>query len=209
MLWTAPGVKLPSYRKNGFNPSLWRCEKGSRDFVDLLAHDLEYSGPLDLTQYFIKKKVFLKLDEKGMGILHVDIYLGRRLLSIILTVFAPTVILNIVGHSSNYFKEFFFEAVISLNVTVMLVLTTMFISVSDNLPKTAYIKMIDIWLLFNLIKPFNDILVTTYMDSLKVDDEREINHHGVARTVNDDDNGGPTVGILQVAPVSRTPSANK
>ena len=138
-----------------------------------------------------------------------DIYLGRRLLSIILTVFAPTVILNIVGHSSNYFKEFFFEAVISLNVTVMLVLTTMFISVSNNLPQTAYIKMIDIWLLFNLIKPFNDILVTTYMDSLKVDDEREINHHGVARTVNDDDNGGPTVGILQVAPVSRTLSANK
>ena len=118
-------------------------------------------------------------------------------------------ILNIVGHSSNYFKEFFFEAVISLNVTVMLVLTTMFISVSNNLPQTAYIKMIDIWLLFNLIKPFNDILVTTYMDSLKVDDEREINHHGVARTVNDDDTGIPTVGVLQVAPVSRSPSANK
>ena len=28
MLWTAPGVKLPSYRKNGFNPSLWRCGGG-------------------------------------------------------------------------------------------------------------------------------------------------------------------------------------
>ena len=184
-------------------------EKGSRDFVDLLAHDLEYSGPLDLTQYFIKKKVFLKLDEKGMEILHVDIYLGRRLLSIILTVFAPTVILNIVGHSSNYFKEFFFEAVISLNVTAMLVLTTMFINVSNNLPKTAYIKMIDIWLLFNLIKPFNDILVTTYMDSLRVDDEREINHHGVARTVGNEDNENPTVGVIQVAPMSRTTSANK
>ena len=178
--------------------------------MSLLTRDLEYSGPLELTQYFIKKKVFLKrIDDKGVEILHVDIYLGRRLLSIILTVFAPTVILNIVGHSSNYFKEFFFEAVISLNVTVMLVLTTMFISVSNNLPQTAYIKMIDIWLLFNLIKPFNDILVTTYMDSLKVDDEREINHHGVTRTVSDDDNGGPTVGILHVAPVSRTPSANK
>ena len=92
-------------------------------------------------------------------------------------------ILNIVGHSSNYFKEFFFEAVISVNVTAMLVLTTMFINVSNNLPKTAYIKMIDVWLLFNLIKPFNDILVTTYMDYLKVDEEREINHHGVALTV--------------------------
>ena len=185
-------------------------EEGSQEFVSLVAHDLEYSGPLDLTQYFIKKKAFLdQIDEKGVKILHVDIYLGRRLLSIILTVFAPTVILNIVGHSSNYFKEFFFEAVISLNVTAMLVLTTMFINVSNNLPKTAYIKMIDIWLLFNLIKPFNDILVTTYMDSLKVDDEREINHHGVARTVGNEENGGPTLGVVQVAPLSRTPSANR
>ena len=24
MLWTAPGVKLPSYRKNGFKASWWR-----------------------------------------------------------------------------------------------------------------------------------------------------------------------------------------
>ena len=188
-------------------------DKGSRDFVSLLTRDLEYSGPLELTQYFIKKKVFLKrIDDKGVEILHVDIYLGRRLLSIILTVFAPTVILNIVGHSSNYFKEFFFEAVISLNVTAMLVLTTMFINVSNNLPKTAYIKMIDIWLLFNLIKPFNDILMTTYMDYLKVDDDREINHHGVARDVSNEDKGGSDDGHggkIQVAPISRLPSATK
>ena len=184
--------------------------QGDQHLVDLSVHNLEYSGPLDLTQYYIKKKTFLeRTDEKGMEILFVDIYLGRRLLSMILTVFAPTVILNIVGHSSNYFKEFFFEAVISLNVTVMLVLTTMFISVSESLPKTAYIKMIDIWLLFNLIKPFNDILTTTYMDYLKVDEEREINHHGVARSVGVDDNGDFNSEILQVAPAPKSPPALK
>ena len=184
-------------------------EKDLQNFVDLLVQNLNYSGPSELTQYFIKKKVFLdRTDDEGLKILFVDIYLGRRLLSIILTVFAPTVILNLVGHSSNYFKEFFFEAVISVNVTAMLVLTTMFINVSNNLPKTAYIKMIDIWLLFNLIKPFNDILVTTYMDYLKVDDEREINHHGVPRAVGNDESGNPN-GVLQVAPAScsRSPSA--
>ena len=181
--------------------------------MDLLVERLECSGPLDLTQYFIKKKVFLdKMNNKGVKILYVDFYLGRRLLSIVLTVFAPTVILNVVGHSSNYFKEFFFEAVISLNVTVMLVLTTMFISVSDSLPKTAYIKMIDIWLLFNLIKPFNDILMTTYMDHLKVDDDREINHHGVARDVSNNDqecSESKSGGVLQVAPITRVSSALK
>merc|ERR1712212_774446 len=45
---------------------------------------------------------------------------------------------------------------------VMLVLTTMFVSVSNNLPNTAYIKMIDIWLLFNLFKPFVYMNVQTY-----------------------------------------------
>jgi hypothetical protein len=159
-------------------------KESSQDSVEIMVGDLKYSGPTELTQYFIKKRAFHKETKKDGGeLIFVDIFLGRRLLSIILTVFAPTIILNLVGHASNYFKEFFFEAVISVNVTAMLVLTTMFINVSNNLPKTAYIKMIDIWLLFNLIKPFNDILVTTYMDYLKVDDDREINHHGTSRPV--------------------------
>ena len=32
---------------------------------------------------------------------------------------------NFTGHATNYFKPFFFEAVISVNLTVMLVLATM------------------------------------------------------------------------------------
>ena len=114
----------------------------------------------------------------------VELKLGWRLLSIIMTVFIPTLLLNLIGHSANYFKQFFFEAVISLNVTIMLVLTTMFISVSNNLPKTAYIKMIDAWLIFNLFKPFTDIILQTYFESLRV--SNEINHHGSARNVDED-----------------------
>ena len=37
----------------------------------------------------------------------------------------------------------------------------MFIAVSENLPKTSYIKMVDIWLIFNLMIPFFE--VTTEM----------------------------------------------
>ena len=70
----------------------------------------------------------------------------------------------------------------------MLVLATMFIAVSENLPKTSYIKMVDIWLIFNLIIPFfevgqhlalmSQVILHTYIDSLRVDEDREINHHG-------------------------------
>ena len=104
-----------------------------------------------------------------------QIVIQRRLLSLILTTFIPTIILNVIGHMSNYFKEFFFEGLMGLNVTVMLVLTTMFLSVSTNLPPTAYIKMIDCWLIFNLLKPFVDIIVQTYIETLREnpDDEKK------------------------------------
>ena len=102
-----------------------------------------------------------------------QIVIQRRLLSLILTTFIPTIILNVIGHMSNYFKEFFFEGLMGLNVTVMLVLTTMFLSVSTNLPPTAYIKMIDCWLIFNLLKPFVDIIVQTYIETLRENPEDE------------------------------------
>ena len=73
-------------------------------------------------------------------------------------------------------------------------MATMFISVSGDLPKTSYIKMVDIWLIFNLIVPFFEVwwtqkhdldlmnwaqvILHTYIDSLRVDEDREINHHG-------------------------------
>ena len=51
--------------------------------------------------------------------------------------------LNIIGHSTNYLKPFFF--VVTVNLT-MLVLNTMSVGVSQSrdLPKTIYIKMVDI-----------------------------------------------------------------
>ena len=49
-----------------------------------------------------------------------------------------------------------------VNLTVMLVLVTMFISVSEGLPKTSYIKMIDVWLVFVLIVPFLEVLVIVF-----------------------------------------------
>ena len=53
-----------------------------------------------------------------------------------------------------------------MNLTAMLVLSTIFIDVSNNLPKTSYMKMIDIWLLFSLLLPFTVVLTHTYMVTL-------------------------------------------
>ena len=62
---------------------------------------------------------------------------------------------------------------ITVNLTAMLVLTTIFIDVSNNLPKTSYMKMMDVWLLFNLIIPFLVVLIHTYMNTKQKQDDEE------------------------------------
>ena len=48
-------------------------------------------------------------------------------MSLILTTFLPTILMNIIGHMANYYREEFFGEVMAMNVTVMLVLTTLFL----------------------------------------------------------------------------------
>ena len=62
---------------------------------------------------------------------------------------------------------------ITVNLTAMLVLTTIFIDVSNNLPKTSYMKMMDVWLLFNLIIPFLVVLIHTYMNTKQKQDDED------------------------------------
>lgn len=121
--------------------------------------------------------------------IRVEIALGRRLLSVLLNVFLPTLLLNVMGHASVYFPRFYFEAIITVNLTVMLVLTTLYVGVSDALPKTAYIKMIDIWFIFCMIIPFLEVLLQTYIEHLRTISEENmvVNHHGNIRQIDNGD----------------------
>ena len=101
------------------------------DFIQLVVNNFTYVGPMDLTEYSVQN-MDMRLEKiDNHSNLIVEIFIQRRLLSLILTAFIPTLILNVIGHMSNYFKEFFFEGLMSLNVTVMLVLTTMFLRYLD------------------------------------------------------------------------------
>ena len=64
---------------------------------------------------------------------------ARRLLGTILTVYIPTVLLIIISHMTNYFKSFFFEAVVTVNLTVMLVGVIFLASLLNILNVTACI----------------------------------------------------------------------
>ena len=143
--------------------------------------------------------------------------MGRRLLGVFMTVYMPTILMNIVGHSTMFFKPFFFEAQVHnkrlkiikchdvsfpglgqpncnagahnnvcqvhlhiagailkawkqwmfLKISLILIVVKCFnfyisFSISNDLPRTSYLKMVDIWLIFNLFIPFVEVLLHTY-----------------------------------------------
>ena len=131
-------------------------------FIKLEKNTFLNLGPTELTQYYIQRiemKNSVTNDDRQTVVL--EVFLERRLLGTILTVFLPTILLNIIGHCTNYFKAFFMNVMV-VNLTVTLVLTTMFVNISGKLPSTSYIKMIDVWLIFNLTIPFTEVLLHTY-----------------------------------------------
>ena len=111
-----------------------------------------------LTQYIIKNWTlgYVNKSDPSQGIT-MKLVFRRRIMNAILTIYLPTILVLCIVYATNFFKEFFFEAIVSVNLTSLLVLTTLFISVSGSLPQTAYIKMVDVWLIFAQAVPWVEV----------------------------------------------------
>ena len=60
-----------------------------------------------------------------------------------------------------------FNTVITVNLSVILTLTTLLISVAKNLAQTSYIKWIEYWLIFAKLIPFTQVFLITCLEALK------------------------------------------
>ena len=60
-----------------------------------------------------------------------------------------------------------------MNLTTMLVMTTIFISKMESLPPTSDIKMIDIWLILCQLVPFAQVVLLTAMEYIREEEKEE------------------------------------
>ena len=54
-----------------------------------------------------------------------NVVLDRDIAGFLITTAIPTIIANIIGHATNFFGDQLFDAAIGVNLTILLVLTTM------------------------------------------------------------------------------------
>ena len=61
-----------------------------------------------------------------------------------------------------------YSLIITVNITCMMVLASVYLAVSSSLPSTANIKPVEVWLLFNLAYPVLVILVNVLLQVVQI-----------------------------------------
>ena len=130
--------------------------------VKLIANQVWMNETVDMTLFIIKKWSLVN-NEKNGGI-RMTIVLRRKIMNEMMTTYLPSVLLILITYATTFFKPYFFEAALSVNLTTMLVMTTIFMTVMQMLPATAYVKMIDIFLIFGQLYPFSEVVLLTMME---------------------------------------------
>ena len=121
-----------------------------------------------------------EIPEEGI---HLVITMKRKLTTEMMTTYLPTTLLLLIAYSTTFFKPCFFEAALSVNLTTMLVMTTIFISKMESLPATSYMKMIDIWLILCQLAPFAQVVLITAMEYLRKDEFENERKEGVVSCI--------------------------
>ena len=130
--------------------------------MDSVAMSFESLTPedTDLTMFSIQNLTMFK--RKQLVIM--SIVLKRKVATELLTTYLPTILLLLITFITVFFDKALFGDAIAVNLTIMLVMTTIFTSKIEELPPTSDMKMIDIWLIFCLVVPFLEVILRTVIE---------------------------------------------
>ena len=143
-----------------------------RQTVRLLPHRMMMNQSLDMTLFVITQWSLTERDPSSPeeGIM-MTVVLKRKIAKEILTTYVPTALLMMITLATIFIKQFYFEAAMGTNLTTMLMMTTIFMTVMAELPSTAYVKHIDIWLIGCQLVPFLEVLLLISIEALREEKE--------------------------------------
>ena len=121
---------------------------------------LRFSNEVELPQFYV---IYYGMrSENNDSAAVVEIRLKRICFFHITNTYLPTSTLLMLAQATLHFHESQLELAIGLLLTVLLVIYTFYQSICASLTPTAYLKMIDFWLLFCLLMPFFSFMIEMY-----------------------------------------------
>jgi hypothetical protein len=138
-------------------------------YINIVLEDATHHLPITMIQY---KYVGLDYNTSlpASDEITVQVQMDRMFINYLATTFLPTLCLIAIAELTLFIDTTHFEATIMVALTSMLVMYTLYQSISATLPQTGYFKMIDIWLLVGLTLPFFILIVLILVDSYRLND---------------------------------------
>ena len=176
--------------------------------VSLLPENLTMTQPEDMTLFTITSSVLQNASYPKTGI-QMKITMKRKIMSEMMTTYFPSLLLMMITYATTFFKPFFFEAALSVNLTTMLVMTTIFISKMESLPPTSATKMIDYFLILCQLVPFAEVVLLTAIEYQREDKDEngepddvkgtELEAHGLPQAEEEHDAEEPAPEVCREA----------
>ena len=154
----------------------------ARETVELFPGILEMNQNPEMTLFRITNWNLVHSDNVEGGI-HMVMFLKRKIMSEMMTTYFPSLLLLMITFATTFFKPFFFEAALTVNLTNMLVMTTIFISVMEKLPHTSYPKLIDYWLIFCQLVPFAEVILLTAKEYIRSEQDDNLKEASTTKTI--------------------------
>ena len=144
--------------------------KMDNETIMLVSKDMRMMQGRDMTSYSILHWELKQGVKNGVEML---VVFRRKIMNEMMTTYFPSILLMMITYATTFFKPFFFEAALSVNLTTMLVMTTIFISKMESLPPTSDIRMIDVWLILCQLLPFIEVVLLTAKEYFREDENME------------------------------------
>ena len=138
--------------------------------IMLIPNDMRIMQDRDMTCFSILRS---ELKQGLRNRVEMLVVFRRKISNEMMTTYFPSVLLMLITYATTFFKPFFFEAALSVNLTTMLVMTTIFISKMEGLPPTSATKMIDYWLILCQLVPFAQVVLITAKEHIKDEKQEE------------------------------------
>ena len=135
--------------------------------------------------------------------IRVNFHFCRKITYHIANTYLPTMSLLAIVQMTLFYGEARQEVAVTLSLTVLLVMYTFYQSIADSIPKTAYLKLMDYWLIFCLLLPFILFIVQSYW-YLNRSAHEGFTHTGIARTSHKKSTKVPRRELVQMAIVGLT-----
>ncbi|KAK4317670.1 hypothetical protein Pmani_011259 [Petrolisthes manimaculis] len=143
---------------------LLRLASARQDFLSYVQLNVSYMGEQLLTEYEVGEVTVQHIQEEDYSVADITITLYRRFWFYFTSTYVPTVMLMLISFASLFCKRENCDLRVMMALTTLLVLYALYQQISNGLPKTSYVKAIDVWCFFAITFIFTKVIFHVVID---------------------------------------------